>query len=64
MAQFIFQMRDVQHKEWFIILLVPHIWQPLMQQVIATQSKDLETAMKLEASPVGESTVGMNQIQA
>ena len=30
MAQFSFQMSDVQHKEWFIIMLVPHIKQLLM----------------------------------
>ena len=59
-----FQMSDVQHKEWFIVALVPHIQKPLMQQDIAMQSEDLKTAMKLEASPVGESTFEMNQIQA
>ena len=31
MAQVSFQMSDVQHKEWFIAALVPHIRQPLMQ---------------------------------
>ena len=56
-------MSDVQHKEWFIAALVPHIQQPLMQQKIVTQSEALEIAMKLEASPVGENAVGMNQIQ-
>ena len=45
-------------------MLVPHIRQSLMQQNIATQSKALEIAMKLEASSVGESVVGMNHIQA
>ena len=34
-----------------------------MQQNIATQSEALEIAMKLEASPIGENVVGMNQIQ-
>ena len=34
-----------------------------MQQKIATQSEDTEIAMKLEDSPIGESTTGMNQIQ-
>ena len=34
-----------------------------MQQKIATQSKDLEIALKMEASPVGEPNAGMNQIQ-
>ena len=64
MEKFSFRMSDVQHKEWFIMALVPHIRMPLMQQKIATQSEALEIAMKLEASPVGESVVGMNQIQA
>ena len=57
-------MSDVQHKEWFIAALVPDIRQPLMQQNNATQSKGLEIAMKLEASPIGESATSMNQIQA
>ena len=57
-------MSNVQNKEWFIAALVPHIRQPLMQQKILMQSEALEIAMKLEASPVGETTVGMNQIQA
>ena len=30
MARVSFQMRDVQHKEWIIVALVPHIQQPLM----------------------------------
>ena len=33
-----------------------------MYQKIAMQSEALEIAMKLEASPIGESAVGMNQI--
>ena len=64
MAQFSFQMSDVQHKEWFIIMLVPHIRQPLMQQKIVMQSEALKIMMKLEALPVGETMVEMNQIQA
>ena len=56
-------MSDIQHKEWFIAALLSHIILPLMQQKIATQSKALEIAMKLEASLVGENVVGMSQIQ-
>ena len=63
MAQVSFQMSDFQHKEWFIAAPVPHIWKSLMQQKIATKSEALETVMKLEASPIGESAVKMNQIQ-
>ena len=57
-------MSNVQHKEWFIVVVVPHIRQPLMPQKIAMQNEGLEMAMKLEYSPIGETTVGMNQIQA
>ena len=35
-----------------------------MQQNIVTQSEALETVMRLEASPKGETMVGMNEIQA
>ena len=44
--------------------LVPHINMPLMQQKFLTQSEALEIAMKLQASPVSETGVGMNQIQS
>ena len=57
-------MSDVQYKEWFIVALVPHIRNPLMQQKITTQSETLEIEMKLEASPIKETVVSMNQIQA
>ena len=64
MAWVIFQMSDVQCKEWFIATLVLHIRQQLMKKNIVTQSEALETTMKLEASLVGETIVRMNQIQA
>ena len=31
-----FDTSDIQHKKWFIMVLVPHIRLPLMQQNIAT----------------------------
>jgi hypothetical protein len=33
-----------------------------MQQKVASQAEALEIAMKLEATPVGESSPGMSQI--
>jgi hypothetical protein len=33
-----------------------------MQQKVASQDEELDIAMKLEASPVGESSLGMSQI--
>ena len=49
MDKVIFSMSDVKHKEWFIVALVSHIRQPLIQQIIEMQSEALEIAMKLEA---------------
>ena len=64
MAKVSFQMSDVQHKEWFIATLLPHIRGPLMQQKIAMQTEALELAMKLEASPIGDGVARMIQIQS
>ena len=64
MARVSFSMSDVQHKEWFIAALVPHIWHPLMQQNITMQREALEIVRKSEASPIGETAISMNQIQA
>ena len=57
-------MLDMQHKEWFIAMLLPHIRGPLMQQNIATQTEALELEMKLEASPIRYGATGMIQIQS
>jgi hypothetical protein len=57
-----FQIREEKKKEWFIISLLPHIRVPLMQQKFASQVEALEISMKLESSPMGESSSGMNQI--
>ena len=35
-----------------------------MQQKVASQAKALEIVMKLEASPIDETSVGMAQIQS
>ena len=59
MAKVSFQMLDVQHKEWFIMVMLPHICSPLMQQKIILQRKDFEFAMNLEALPIGETSAGM-----
>ena len=56
-------MSDVQHKEWFISALLPHIRTSLMQHKLVLQIEALEIAMKLEASPVGDTYLGMMQIQ-
>ena len=62
MALVSFKMSDVQHKEWFIASLVSHIIKWLMQQNIMMRNEALEMVMKLEASFIGETAVGKNQI--
>ena len=64
MAKVIFQMSNVQNKEWFISALLPHIQGPLMQQKIESQTKALELAMKIKASPIGGDMTGMVQIHS
>lgn len=60
--QLSFEIAPQQHQEWFIVALLPHIKLPLMQQKITSQFKGLELAMKLEASPIGDTNVGVQQI--
>ena len=55
-------MSDVQHKEWFIVALLPHIRTSFMQQKLVSQTEALEIAMKREASLVGDIGSGMMQI--
>jgi hypothetical protein len=57
-----FQIPDEKNKEWFIAALLPHIIFPLMQQNIDSQAEALDITMKLELSPMGESSSGMSQI--
>ena len=58
-----FEFALEQHKEWFIVALLPHIRLPLMQQKLQTQDDALEMAMKLEASPLAETSTGMTNLQ-
>ena len=64
MAKVSFQISDVQHKEWFIVALLPHIQTPLMQKKLVSQTEALEIAMNLETSLVGDTNSGMIQIQS
>jgi hypothetical protein len=62
MGRLNFQIPDEKNKEWFIAALLPHIIFPLMQQNIDSQAEALDIIMKLELSPMGESSLGMSQI--
>ena len=58
-----FTIDKMQHKEWFISMLLPHLHQSLNQLKIATQDEDVEIAMKLEASHVLATKFGAQKIQ-
>ena len=62
MAKVSLHVSDFQHKQWFIVALLPHIRVPLIHQKIVSQIEALEIAMKLEASPIKETRAGMAQI--
>lgn len=64
MDQLIFQIPPQQYKECFITTLLPHIRVPLMQHKLATHNEALKFAIMLEASPIGESSTGMAQVQS
>lgn len=57
-----FKIASQQHQEWFIATMLWHIRLPLMKQKITSQAESLQIAMKLEASPIGDTKVGMQQI--
>jgi hypothetical protein len=57
-----FQIPDEHNKEWFIAALLPHIRVPLMQHKVASQAEALDITMKLESTPMGESSSSMSQI--
>jgi len=53
------QITNDQHKDWYIVSLLSHLRLPLSQQKIGTQSKALEIAMTLEASPIQDMNLGV-----
>jgi hypothetical protein len=60
-----FQLQDIQHKEWFIVGILPHIQVPLTQQKVMTQVEAMEIAMHLEATPRGgDTSIGLAQVQS
>ena len=64
MARVSFHMYDVQHEEWFIVSLLPHIGVSLMKQNNVSYSEPLECAMKLEDSLIREIGDAIIQIQS
>lgn len=55
---------DSQHRDWFIVALLPHLRIYLSQQKIGTQAEALEIAMRLHDSPIQDTSLGVQQIDA
>jgi hypothetical protein len=51
-----FQIKYVQHREWFIARLLPHILVLITQKKVTNQEKAMEITMKLEATLGGAET--------
>jgi hypothetical protein len=53
----------MQHRELFIVGLLPHLRIPLTQKKVTSQSKGLEIKMQLKSTLAGEKNlVGMEQV--
>jgi hypothetical protein len=54
--RFRFHIQKIQHREWFIVGLLPHIHVPLTQQKVMTEAKFVEIVMHLESTLGGGET--------
>ena len=59
LSQVSFDIDVQQHREWFIVTLLPHIRLSLMHQMVALQDEALEITMKLETSSIPKISPGM-----
>lgn len=64
MGQANFQISDGLHKEWYMVVLLTHLRLLLSKQNIGRQAQALEIKIKLEASLVQETHIGVQQIQS
>ena len=58
-----FKYDDRQHIEWFIAMFLPHLHTPMSHQTFESKEKAVEVAMKLEAAPREDTSVGVQKIQ-
>ena len=57
-----FEYDDRKHTEWFIAMFLPHLHIPMSHQTFESQEKAVEVAMKLEATPQEDTSVGVQKI--
>lgn len=55
---------DTQYHDWFIASRLPHLRIPMSQQKIEMQEEALEIAMRLHASPIQDTNLGVQQIHS
>ena len=54
-----FEYNDRQHTEWFIAMFLPHLCTIMNHQTFESQEKAMEVAMKLEAVPREDTSLGV-----
>ena len=59
MGQANFHISYELHKEWYMVVLFPHLILPLSQKKIDTQAEALEITMKLEALSIQDTHIGV-----
>ena len=57
-----FEYDNRKHMEWFISMLLPHLHTPMSHQTFESQEKAVEVAMKLEATPREDTSLGVQKI--
>lgn len=57
-------LTDGQHREWFVVALLPHLRVALSQQKIGTQAEALEIVITLHETPMLDANLGVQQIHA
>jgi len=53
------ELIDSQHHKWFIASLLPHMRISLLQHNIGMQVEALEIMMRLHATPIQDTTFGL-----
>jgi len=57
-------LKDRQHREWFVASLLPHLRVALSQQKITAQAEALDISMRVHETPMQDPILGVQQIHA
>ena len=55
-------LKDGQHRKWFVASLLPHLRSALWKKKITTQAEALEIAMRIHETPMQDPNLGVQKI--